>query len=66
MEKQKKYGMFKDIARTKLNNAIKKREIIRLPCEFCGEEKSEGHHNDYNRPLEVIWVCRKCHCKLHK
>ena len=65
-EYRKKHGMIKDNARSKLNSAILSDKIVRKPCEFCGEEKSEGHHINYDWPLTVIWVCRKCHCKLHK
>lgn len=25
-----------------------------------------AHHPNYNNPLYVIWVCRKCHIKIHK
>lgn len=31
------------------------------PCEVCGKRKSEAHHEDYSKPLEVTWLCRKHH-----
>lgn len=44
---------------------LRARKLKRLPCEQCQNEKSEAHHNDYNKPLEVIWLCRSCHVELH-
>ncbi len=36
-------------------------------CERCEEvEKLHGHHPDYNKPLEVIWLCPACHGAEHK
>ncbi len=51
-----------------LNHAVATGEIIRpLICESCNEKKFvEGHHPDYDKPLEVDWLCVLCHRKLHK
>jgi formylmethanofuran dehydrogenase subunit E len=35
-------------------------------CEHCKEEKIlNGHHPDYSKPLEVVWLCHSCHKLLH-
>lgn len=37
------------------------------PCSVCGStEKVEGHHPDYSKPLEVIWLCGKHHKEIHR
>lgn len=46
--------------------AIKKGKIIKNSCEICGFKNVDGHHPDYNKPLEVIWLCRKHHKEIHK
>ena len=58
----------KNKAREILKYAIKKGEIIRPNiCPKCKKKKKiEGHHEDYSKPLEVEWVCRKCHNLIHK
>jgi hypothetical protein len=37
-------------------------------CSICNCESKriEGHHADYSKPLEVIWVCNQCHHNIHK
>ena len=53
-------------ARSCLNNAIKAGKISREPCSVCGKEKYiHGHHKDYSKPLDVIWLCAKHHKEMH-
>lgn len=36
-------------------------------CEACGlETATQGHHPNYRKPLEVIWLCPKCHKNEHR
>jgi len=46
--------------------AVKTGKLVKTPCEVCGEEKVEGHHPDYSRPLDVVWLCRQHHLEIHK
>ena len=52
-------------ARSDLNHAIRDGKVKRLPCERCGHSKSQGHHSDYDKPLDVQWLCRDCHWQEH-
>jgi hypothetical protein len=36
------------------------------PCLRCGEEKTHGHHENYDKPLEVVWLCPAHHKQRHK
>lgn len=48
-------------ARTLLRSAVRAGKIKRQPCYHCGSLKTEAHHHDYSKPLDVRWVCFKCH-----
>ena len=64
-----------DKAQNVLEYAIKSGNIKRLSrCENCGDTgvfkdgrtKIQAHHSDYNKPLDVKWLCQKCHHEWHK
>lgn len=48
------------------NVLVRKGMIAKKPCEICGETKVEIHHEDYSKPRELIFVCKKHHKEIHK
>jgi len=36
------------------------------PCEQCGHWKVEKHHDDYSKPREVRFLCKKHHDHQHR
>jgi len=53
------------LAHHALRAAIDRGDIKRGSCEVCGSLRVDGHHPDHDKPLEVIWLCRKHHRQLH-
>lgn len=49
-----------------LRNAVKYGRIVRQPCEVCGAERSQAHHDDYAQPLKVRWMCALHHKLWHQ
>jgi hypothetical protein len=52
----------------RVERAISSGDLLKAEnCEICGNRsKLYAHHEDYNQPLKVLWVCCSCHKNLHK
>ena len=53
------------LARSTTNHAIRDGKLIAMPCEVCGNV-AEAHHDDYNQPLLVRWLCFNHHRQYHR
>lgn len=47
-------------------NAIRDSLLLKQPCEVCGHTKVVAHHDDYDKPLEVRWLCQIHHTQWHQ
>lgn len=47
-------------------DAVADGTLIKSPCEVCGRAKSQAHHDDYSKPLEVKWLCDEHHKEKHR
>jgi|ETNmetMinimDraft_26_1059896.scaffolds.fasta_scaffold16428_2 hypothetical protein len=48
-------------------------DLVRRPCEICtsigrssDRRKTVAHHEDYDRLLEVRWLCHGHHQQVHR
>jgi hypothetical protein len=59
----------KEASRFALHMAVKRGEVIKPDsCQQCGKVTAsiQGHHHDYAKPLDVKWLCTKCHSAIHR
>lgn len=49
-----------------LRSAIRRGLITPEPCAECGAEPADGHHDNYDEPMNVRWLCRRHHRAVHK
>lgn len=67
-EAYRRNNLQKARAHQAVHRALEKSLLIKPRlCEMCHQEKRlEAHHPDYDKPLDVVWLDRGCHKKLHK
>jgi hypothetical protein len=62
-----KFGYLAYHSRAMMSLAINHGDLA--PAECCAEcgksGRVQGHHTDYSKPLEVIWLCSSCHQQAH-
>lgn len=58
----------KDRVRNRFLRRVQRGKIMRpTSCEKCKKEcVPDGHHYDYSKPFDVLWLCRECHGKEHR
>jgi len=50
-----------------VSNAVRDGMLTRGPCEICGTNIGvQAHHEDYSRPLDVVWLCHVHHGERHR
>jgi hypothetical protein len=54
-------------AQTQLSNAVRDGRVKKQPCCICkSTRRIHGHHEDYSKPFDVVWLCPKHHIQWHK
>ena len=58
----------KNMAHLRVSRALQS-GVLKRPniCSRCGKKcKPDAHHEDYTKPLDVIWLCGDCHAEKHR
>jgi hypothetical protein len=48
-----------------VNRAIRAKKLFKEPCEICNKLNVHAHHDDYEKPLNVRWLCSEHHHAWH-
>lgn len=70
-ENRPRHSELSDEQRTRANarsyaNVYQHRgKLLPEPCEVCGSDQVQKHHDDYGKPLQVAWLCLKHHRAEH-
>lgn len=50
----------------KVNRAVRTGLLYPEPCRICRSLDVIAHHEDYSKPLDVLWYCSRHHRRLHQ
>lgn len=64
--KWRRENKHKSRSHNKVKYSVNIGKIQKQPCLICGNENVQAHHEDYSKPLDVIWLCPACHAQWHK
>ncbi len=53
-------------AHSAVTRALRSGRLTKEPCSVCGSEQSLAHHENYDKPLDVVWYCQVHHKERHK
>jgi len=53
-------------ANSLVGQAVRSGSLVRQPCSICGEPNAEAHHEDYSKPFDITWLCKKHHYDYHR
>jgi hypothetical protein len=56
---------WRNAVKTRVSRALASGLLSKTPCEVCGELEVQGHHVDYDLPLQVVWLCDAHHRAVH-
>ena len=56
----------RQVAHSCVARAVRNGSLVRQPCCRCAEERAVAHHEDYDKPIDVMWLCQPCHKQRHK
>ena len=49
-----------------IKNEIRSGRLLKQSCESCGAKVAQCHHDNYDNPLDIRWLCDSCHRVWHK
>ena len=53
-------------AHVAVDNAVRDGRLVKTSCIQCSNTRNvQGHHQDYSKPLHVVWLCAPCHSRHH-
>ena len=62
-KKRERYKAYNTVRLSLLSGKLKRKD----GCEECGKDGLlHAHHKNYQEPLDVLWLCPKCHKAEHR